>query len=269
MLTVVAAIVAVAAYFLDQGVRKLTAPRPPAPGCSANVGAPYPLGFDQAGIAATIAAIADRRNLPERAVTIAYATALQESDLEDLAYGDRDSVGVFQQRPSQGWGTTAQIENPVYATTRFFEALVKVPKYTRIPVAQAAQAVQHSADGTAYGQYAYLGGQLAGAFTGRQPHQVTCWYTPAAGVKPDLTGASAAMRAVFGPRLHASATRHTLQVRPKRGEAWTMASWLVAHAQQYQLSEVRYASYVWKAANGSMGWQRYTASTTTNNLVAS
>lgn len=266
---VAAAIATVAVFFVIQGVRRLTAPSPPAPGCSANVGEPYPLGFDQAGIAATIAAIADRRHLPERAVTIAYATALQESHLEDLAYGDRDSVGVFQQRPSQGWGTTAQIEDPVYATTRFFQALVQIPKYDKIPVAKAAQAVQHSADGSAYEQYAYLGGQLADDFSGRQPHQVTCWYTPVAGAKPDLTGTSAAMHAAFGPQLRAAATRHTLEVKPRRGEAWTVASWLVAHAQQYQLSEVRYASYVWKAANGSMGWQRNTASTTVNNIVAS
>ncbi|HLK02044.1 MAG TPA: hypothetical protein VKU39_19350 [Streptosporangiaceae bacterium] len=264
-----AVIAAVALYFAAQGVRRLTAPSPPAPGCSANIGGPYPLGFDQAGIAATIAAIADRRHLPERAVTIAYAAALQESDLEDLAYGDRDSVGVFQQRPSQGWGTTAQIEDPVYATNRFFQALVQIPRYDKIPVAKAAQAVQHSADGSAYGQYAYLGGQLADDFSGRQPHQVTCWYTPAATAKPDLTGVSAAMHAAFGPQLRATATRHTLQVKPGSGEAWTVASWLVAHAQQYQLRQVRYASYVWKAANGSMGWQRNTASTTVNNLVAS
>ena len=116
-------------------------------------GAAIPLDTDQAGIAATIAGIAVRHRLPQRAITIALAAALQESQLQNLDYGDRNSVGVFQQRPSQGWGTTAEIEDPVYATTRFFAALVKVPGYTTMPVDQAAQDVQHSADGYAYEQW--------------------------------------------------------------------------------------------------------------------
>ncbi len=113
-----------------------------------------PLTTGQAGIAATIAGVATRRRLPVRAVTIAYATALQESDLENLPYGDRDSVGIFQQRPSQGWGTRAELLNPIYATTRFFEALVAIPGYQKLPIYQAAQDVQRSADGSAYSQYA-------------------------------------------------------------------------------------------------------------------
>jgi len=271
--TIVAVVLVAAGVAAYQAVRKLTAALPPAPGCSANVGGPYPLDFGQAGIAATIAGVADREELPEQAVTVAYATALQESDLQNLAHGDRDSVGVFQQRPSQGWGSAAQIQNPVYATTRFFQALVQVPRYTKISVAQAAQDVQHSADGSAYGQYAFLGSQLADDFTGRLPHQVTCWYTPVSTATPDLTSTSQALHAAFGQRLHASASRHTLLVTPRRGDAWTVAGWLVTHAQQYRLSEVRYAGYVWKAANGSMGWQRdangtHSNSTALNNLVA-
>ncbi len=116
-------------------------------------GAAIPLDTDQAGIAATIAGVAARHRLPQRAVTIALAAALQESQLQNLDYGDRDSVGVFQQRPSQGWGTTAELEDPVYATTKFFAALVRVPGYTKMPVDQAAQDVQHSADGSAYEQW--------------------------------------------------------------------------------------------------------------------
>ena len=77
--------------------------------------------------------------MPPRAVAIAYATALQESKLTNLHYGDRDSVGVFQQRPSEGWGTTKQIEDPVYATDRFFEALAAVRGYLRMPIYAAAQ----------------------------------------------------------------------------------------------------------------------------------
>ena len=101
-----------------------------------------------------------------QAVTVAFAAALQESELQNLDFGDRDSVGVFQQRPSQGWGTTAELEDPVYATTKFFAALVRVPGYTKMPVDRAAQDVQHSADGSAYEQWVEVATLLAGYFTG-------------------------------------------------------------------------------------------------------
>ena len=111
-------------------------------------------------------------------MTIAYAAALQESKLQNLTYGDRDSVGVFQQRPSQGWGPRSDLENPVYATSKFFGALAKVPGYRRMPVYQAAQDVQHSADGFAYQQYQPLAAHMTAAFTGQDPHAVWCWYSP-------------------------------------------------------------------------------------------
>ena len=172
---------------------------PPPPGCQAGTGgAAIPLDTDQAGIAATIAGIAVRHRLPQRAITIALAAALQESQLQNLDYGDRDSVGVFQQRPSQGWGTTAEIEDPVYATTRFFAALVKVPGYTTMPVDQAAQDVQHSADGYAYEQWVGIATQLTGYFTGTWPAEVSCWYTPAG--RPDLAGALKQLTQTFGPQ---------------------------------------------------------------------
>ena len=105
------------------------------PGCQAGTGNnAVALDFGQAADAATIAGVAVRERLPSRALTIAYATAFQESKLENLTYGDRDSVGIFQQRPSEGWGTTAQLEDPAYAAQAFFGALVKVPSYTTIPV---------------------------------------------------------------------------------------------------------------------------------------
>ena len=240
---------------------------PPPPGCQAGTGgAAIPLDTDQAGIAATIAGIAIRDRLPQRAITIALAAALQESQLQNLDYGDRDSVGVFQQRPSQGWGTTAEIEDPVYATTRFFAALVKVPGYTTMPVDQAAQDVQHSADGYAYEQWTGLATQLTGYFTGTSPAAVSCWYTP--GGKADLAGALKRLTQTFGPEgkdavlvgvttdRSAKKKKKETVVHVQRDGAWTVAAWLVAHAQQYGISQIRYAGYVWNAANGSMGWQR-------------
>lgn len=81
---------------------------------------------DQASNAAAITAIAIKRDLPPRAATIAIATAMQESKVRNITYGDRDSLGLFQQRPSQGWGTPEQILNPEYSTNKFYDALVKV-----------------------------------------------------------------------------------------------------------------------------------------------
>ena len=125
------------------------------PGCQAGTGAnAIGLDFGQTADAATVAGVAARDRLPREALTVAYATAWQESKLENLPYGDRDSVGIFQQRPSEGWGSTAQLEDPAYAAGAFFGALVKIPGYAKLPVDVAAQDVQHSADGAAYEQYA-------------------------------------------------------------------------------------------------------------------
>ena len=188
------------------------------------------LTVSQAAIAATIAGVAARRDLPVRAVTIAYATALQESKLTDLHYGDRDSVGVFQQRPSEGWGTTRQIEDPVYATGRFFAALAAVPGYQHMPVYQAAQDVQHSADGSAYGQYATVGAQLASAFYGTQPHARVVLLRTAPG-KARLTAAAKALTARSG-RCPPAGERRPGHRGPGAGarQGWAVAGWLITHA---------------------------------------
>ncbi|MGH3194408.1 MAG: hypothetical protein ACRDOH_08360 [Streptosporangiaceae bacterium] len=266
-------VLVVAGYAIYTSFRHVTAALPP-PGCQAGAGGQaITLDTDQAAIAATIAGVAARDRLPRQAVTIAYAAALQESKLQNLDYGDRDSVGIFQQRPSEGWGPAAELEDPVYATTKFFAALTQVPGYAKMAVYQAAQAVQHSADGSAYAQWSELAGQLSGYFTGQSPHGVSCWYTPAG--QADLAGAMRRMAQAFGPpgrkavvvaiSVDRSAQKNkgsaaVLHVR--RDAAWTVAGWLVAHAQAYGLSEVRYAGYEWKAANGSMGWQRGPATLT-------
>ena len=102
--------------------------------CVATVdGTRWPLSPTQADNAALIAGVGLRRELPARAVTIALATAMQESTLNNIAYGDRDSLGLFQQRPSQGWGTIEQVQDPVYAVGTFYDHLVQVPGYRDPP----------------------------------------------------------------------------------------------------------------------------------------
>jgi hypothetical protein len=219
-----------------------------------------PLSPSQAGIAATIAGVAMHRTLPARAVTIAYATALQESDLQNLTYGDRDSIGVFQQRPSQGWGTRSELLDPVYSSGKFFAALIAVPGYQSMRVYQAAQAVQRSADGFAYNQYAPEGAILADGFTGRQPRAVWCWYSgSAAGTgRRRLTAAARELARVYGPLRIGHAADPASTVAVGTGPAgWSVASWLITNASEYGITFVRYRGYQWRAADGQQGWTRY------------
>ena len=104
--------------------------------------------------------------LPQQAAVIAIATAMQESSLVNLDHGTSDSLGLFQQRPSQGWGTPAQIMDPVYASTVFYHALTQVPDWQSLPLAVAAQDVQHSSHPDAYAHWASLAEDLAATFTG-------------------------------------------------------------------------------------------------------
>ena len=103
--------------------------------------------------ARTIAAVAEERGLPERAVVIALATAMQESTLRNLDHGDRDSLGLFQQRPSQGWGTPEQVQDPVYAAGKFYDGLVQIPNWESGELTRVADAVQRSAFPLAYGRW--------------------------------------------------------------------------------------------------------------------
>lgn len=129
---------------------------------------------DQASNVAAITAIALKRDLPPRAATIAIATAMQESKVRNITYGDRDSLGLFQQRPSQGWGTREQILNPEYSTNKFYDALVKVDGYTTMEITDAAQEVQRSAAGKAYAQHEAQARVTASALSGQTHAGVVC-----------------------------------------------------------------------------------------------
>ncbi len=127
---------------------------------------PAPLAGGQAALPITAARAANaqlitqqalRLHMGIRSAVIAVATAMQESTLENLNYGDRDSLGLFQQRPSAGWGTPAQITNPVYAADAFLHALAAYqaahPGWATQPLYAAAQGVQGSAFPYAYAQW--------------------------------------------------------------------------------------------------------------------
>jgi len=115
---------------------------------------------EQIGHARTIAQVARDRGLPDRAIVIALATAQQESRLRNLDYGDRDSLGLFQQRPSQGWGTEAQVQDPVYAAGIFYDRLVQVPGWDTGRLTDVAQAVQRSGFPEAYERWGQMAVEL-------------------------------------------------------------------------------------------------------------
>jgi hypothetical protein len=134
----------------------------------------YSLDTEQLLNSSIIADVAMRRGLPQQAVIVALATAQQESKLRNIDYGDLDSVGLFQQRPSQGWGAATQILDPVYSSGKFFDALVKVRNWQTLTVAAAAQAVQRSGFPEAYASWQQLGTALGAALTGTTTSQLTC-----------------------------------------------------------------------------------------------
>jgi hypothetical protein len=116
-----------------------------------------PYNAEQVKNAATIINVGKQLKLPPRAWVIAVATAMQESNLRNLGHlgkrNDHDSLGLFQQRPSSGWGSPAQVTDPAYAATRFYKKLEKVKKWDSLPLTRAAQRVQISAYPGAYAKH--------------------------------------------------------------------------------------------------------------------
>ncbi|VVJ22691.1 Uncharacterised protein [Amycolatopsis camponoti] len=123
-----------------------------APGGAATGAAPGKTA-EQLGNAATVVAVGRQMGVPESGWVVAIAAALQESGLRNLSYGDRDSLGLFQQRPSMGWGSPQQVTTPAYAASTFFEHLIATPHWQTMSVNDAAQAVQGSGFPNAYAQH--------------------------------------------------------------------------------------------------------------------
>ncbi|MFC4014801.1 C40 family peptidase [Nonomuraea purpurea] len=139
---------------------------PVAAPASTSLASTLTLDGDQQAHATLIVQIAMERGLPARAAVIATATALQESKLRNLTYGHLDSLGLFQQRPSQGWGTREQILDPRYATSIFYNRLITVTRWEQLPLTRAAQAVQRSGRPDAYAPWEPLAQRLVDALAG-------------------------------------------------------------------------------------------------------
>ncbi|MFD9377319.1 hypothetical protein ACFWBH_17555 [Streptomyces sp. NPDC059999] len=235
-------------------------------------GQSYELSPEQAANASTIAAVGIAKGLPERAVTIALATAMQESALRNLDHGDRDSLGLFQQRPSQGWGTAAQIMDPVYSAGIFYDRLAEVKGYSRLPLTVAAQKVQLSGFPQAYAKHEPDAVVLTAAFGGEG--SVDCG-GPAPTAPGDPERVRTELTRIFGKqmRLDARAEPATagesgpvgqseVAVAPTRGtdEAERrrnrlVAQWAVAHARDMGIARVSYAPGSWVAGESDGRWR--------------
>ena len=183
---------------------------------------------DQASNAAAITAIAVRRDLPPRAATIAIATAMQESKVRNVKFGDRDSLGLFQQRPSQGWGTAEQILDPEYSTNKFYDALEKIDGYASMDIAEAAQKVQRSAAGEAYAQHEAQARVTASVLSGQTNAGIGC-----ALEAPETAGEADALVALLEKDFGVSGDSHKGAVTVSADSeelAWAIGSWAVARA---------------------------------------
>ena len=221
----------------------------------------------QSDNAALLTAVSVRRGLPARAATIAIATALQESKLVNLSYGDRDSVGLFQQRPSQGWGTAEQIMDPVYSTDRFYDGLVGIAGYQDLPITDAAQKVQRSAFPEAYAEHAALARAWASALTGWSPGALTCTlHAPSGAGSTDVFTARVDRDLGHLPVTVAAATEQApaaivVDARSLGGGSggvaddvrgsWAFAQWAVAVAEDQHVTSVRVADQVWSRAGAA------------------
>ncbi len=233
-------------------------------GCTAVVdGSSAQLDPDQARYASIIVAGSIKQKLPPRAATIALATAFQESGMANLDSGHSDSVGLFQQRPSQGWGTVKQIMDPYYSTARFYTALAKVPDYQNLSITDAAQRVQRSAYGDAYAKHEARSRILASAMTGQTPAAFTC---TAAHAKPTWTPGDVMVNAAsaFGEQITVAAGSSGVVITvPARQNTsaqraqirWAVAQWAVANVAQAPIARVRTNGQLWSRTKASDGWQ--------------
>lgn len=223
--------------------------------CTAMVGGEkFTLSPDQAANAALISAVATKRGLTERAAQIGVATAMQESKLTNIDYGDDagpDSRGLFQQRPSMGWGTQAQVMNPLYAANRFFQEL-ETFDYASMALTDAAQKVQRSAYPLAYAKHESMAKAFASPLTGNADSALNCTLHPAdtAGAPKATQTALKAATGISGATI--DGPRLMVPVKGKQG--WAVAQWAVANAQGQNIESVSYAGLLWNRAQGS--WVR-------------
>lgn len=222
---------------------------------------------DQMNHASTIVLLGVKRGLPARAGTIAIATAIQESKLRNLSYGDRDSVGLFQQRPSQGWGNETQLQDPVYATNAFYDALVKVDGWQDMVITEIAQEVQRSGYPEAYADHEQEGRTIASALSGHSPGGLVCRLDgPEAAGRPDRL--VAAITEQTGQTATADGQSVTVEATDER-HGWAVGAWAVAQAKARNITSVQVGDRVWTRGSGdsAMEWGSADAAPATHVVI--
>jgi hypothetical protein len=228
------------------------------PSCRATaLGQAVTFAPEQTANAATITAIALRRGLPARAATIANATAIQESKLRNIRFGDRDSLGLFQQRPSQGWGTEEQLLDPVYATNKFYDALIKIDGYEAMEITKVAQKVQRSAFPEAYAEQEQKGRVLASVLSGHSPGGIGCRLDVAT-TSTSAAGLAAHLRTEMGVPAFVKGADVRATGRSPR-EAWAAGSWAVAHAEENGVTSITVGDRAWTRTRGEEAWSWHPA----------
>lgn len=207
----------------------------------------YTLDLDQAQVASTVVGVVLQRKLSERAAVLTIGAALQESKLRNLpaGQGDRDSVGILQQRPSQGWGTAAQIADVHYATGKFLDGVVKVPNWESEPLASVVQSVQFSADGDAYAQHEAEAQQISDALMGSRPAAVSCRFG-----KPTEVASPAALSAAVRTDLPVATPVLASRGVSVPGAGWATSAWFVCNADRLGIDSVSYAGQRWVRSKG-------------------
>lgn len=247
-------------------------------------GARRTLTPDQAQNAALIANIAVTRGLPDHAATVAIATAMQESRLTNLDYGDLDSLGLFQQRPSQGWGTAAQVSDMTYATNIFYDHLLQVPDWETIPIEDAAQEVQRSGYPDLYATWDAMAHAWAAGLTGEFGATISCALEPA--TSSDADGLIAALPVAYpnvAATTSAAATGNgdnssngttitvalpdALSADDHNRLCWQVTGWLVTHARQYGIDALHANGMEWNRKDGVWTGAEATEQTITVTLV--
>jgi hypothetical protein len=215
-----------------------------------DVGA-YEVDTSQASVAAQMvgAATKFRPALPERASVLALMAGLQESKLTNIPpdEGDRDSVGVLQQRPSQGWGhhKATVLTDVTEATREFLAALVKVPHWRTMAPADAIQAVQISADGSAYAKHEDEARALSNALLGHSPGSFTCSFD-----KPTKVAHTAEVTAMLRHQLPINAPQASGKTIRVPGAHWQTVAWFIANADRLGVDSVAYDGKRWSRADG-------------------
>ncbi len=211
---------------------------------------------EQARNAAIIAGMSIKRGLAPRAASIALATAYQESGIRNLDYGHSDSIGLFQQRPSKGWGTIEEIMDPWYSTREFYRAMERVKNWRTRDINDVAQAVQRSAYPDAYRQHEQNARTLASSLTGETPASFTCV------VKAAKPGDPAAMATFLKKTLGTdtvttSAKDDTLTVTAgNAAQAWAVAHLAIAATADYGLVSAQVGPHSWThSATSLASWQ--------------